>query len=130
MKRTITILFLLLSVSFAFSQEFHPYKIKSGTITYEKRKYSMHAKLHVDANGGISGSRSNPSYVEEQISYYWDNYGDLAYEVSYQTSQFGGKLLPKKIKKYEILWKGEHRYYYDVKNTKGAAARLFVSIRT
>ncbi len=118
MKSTIRILFLVLGVSLAFSQEFHPYKIKSGKITYEKKKYSMHTKLHMELNGNISGSRSNPSYVEEEVTYYWDNYGDIAYEVSYQVSQFGGKPLPIKVKKYERLWKGEHRYYYDVKKKK------------
>ena len=100
------------------AQEFHPYKVKSGKITFEKRKYAMHAVLHRDSNGNISGSRSNPSYAEEEVVYYWDNYGDIAYEVSYQVSEFGGKPLPKKVKKYERLWKGEHHYYYDVMKNK------------
>jgi len=109
--------FLMVSVG-VNAQEFHPYKVKSGKITYEKMKYSMHAKLHLDSNGNASGSRSNPSYVEEEITYYWDNYGDVAYEVAYQVSKFGGKPLPQKVKKYERLWKGNHRYYYDVKKNK------------
>ena len=118
MKSIFICLVILLSSGILNAQEFHPYTIKSGSITYEKRKYAMHAKLHVDLNGQISGSRSNPSYVEEEVTYYWDNYGDVAYEVAYQVSQFGGKPLAKKIKKYERLWKGEDRYYYDVKHNK------------
>ena len=113
----IVVLFIMVNTGIN-AQEFHPYKIKSGKITYEKRKYSMHAKLHMYSDGTVSGSRSNPSYVEEEITYYWDNYGDVAFEVAYQVSKFGGKLLPKKVKKYERLWKGEHRYYYDVKKNK------------
>jgi hypothetical protein len=111
----LTIVLLMLVCVGSNAQEFHPYKVKSGKITFEKRKYSMHAKLHIDSDGKISGSRSNPSYVEEEITYYWDNYGDVAYEVAYQVSKFGGKPLPKKVKKYERLWKGDHRYYYNVK---------------
>ena len=84
------ILFVMLSVGIN-AQEFHPYKVKSGKIIYEKRKYSMHAKLHIDSHGNASGSRSNPSYVAEEVTYYWDNYGDVAYEVGYQVSKFGGK---------------------------------------
>ncbi len=118
MKHSIVTLFLLLGISLAFSGEFHPYKIKSGKITYEKRKYSMKATLHKDSNGEISGSRSNPSYVEEEVTYYWDNYGDTSYEVSYQVSQFGGKPLAQRVKKYEMLWRGDHRYYYNVKTKK------------
>lgn len=119
MKQIIlTIVFMVLvSVSIS-AQEFHPYKIKSGKITYEKRKYSMYAKLHVDLNGDISGSRSNPAYVEEEVTYFWDNYGDVAYEVAYQVSSFGGKPLPEKVKKYERLWKDDHRYYYNDKTKK------------
>ncbi len=108
----------LLSIVTLQAQEFHPYKVKSGKITFEKRKYSMQAKLHMDSNGNVSGSRTNPSYVEEEVTFYWDNYGDVAYEVAYQVSKFGGKPLPEKVKKYERLWKGDHRYYYDVKKKK------------
>lgn len=119
MKQFIVAIIFLLMVSIGINaQEFHPYKVKSGKIIFEKKKYSMYTRLHIDSNGNASGSRSNPSYVEEEVIYYWDNYGDIAYEVGYQVSKFGGELLPKKVKKYERLWKGEHRYYYDVKKKK------------
>jgi len=114
----LTIVLLMLVCVGSNAQEFHPYKIKSGKISFEKRKYSMQAKLHMDSNGNVSGSRTNPSYVEEEVTYYWDNYGDVAYKVAYQVSKFGGKPLPEKVKKYERLWKGDHRYYYDVKKKK------------
>ena len=117
-KFLLTIFLFSIIIVGSNAKEFHPYKVKSGKIIFEKRKYSMHAKLHIDSNGKVSGSRTNPSYVEEEITYYWDNYGDVAYEVSYQVSKFGGKPLPKKVKKYERLWKGSHRYYYNVKKKK------------
>ena len=98
--------------------EFHPYKIKSGKITFEQRKYSTHTSMHIDSNNNVTGSRSNPFYVADEITYYWDNYGDIAYEVDYQVSKFGGDPLPQKVKKYERLWKGKHRYYYNVKKKK------------
>jgi len=89
MKKSILTIFLLIIVTIGISaQEFHPYKIKSGKITFEKRKYSMHAKLHIDSDGKISGSSTNPSYVEEEITYYWDNYGG----VNYSTKKKNGKL--------------------------------------
>ena len=90
MKKSILIIILLIVVTLGINaQEFHSYKVKSGKITFEKRKYSMHAKLHIDSDGKISGSRSrsNPSYVEEEITYYWDNYGD----VNYSTKKKNGK---------------------------------------
>jgi len=122
MKRFIFTLIAFVMVSVGVNaKEFHPYKVKSGKITYEKKKYSMHAKLHIDSNGNASGSRSYPSYVEEEVTYYWDNYGDVAYEVAYQASKFGGKPLPQKVKKHERLWKGDYRYYYDVKKNKVSA---------
>ena len=102
------------------SLEFHPYKVKSGKIKFEKRKYYMQSSMHIDSNNNVTGSRSNPFYVSDEITYYWDNYGDIAYEVDYQVSKFGGEPLPHKVKKYERLWKGNRRYYYDVKKKKSS----------
>jgi len=118
MKSAWLYLLILFSVNVLQAEEFHPYNVKSGKITFEKKKYFMDTKLHVASDGTTTKSRINPSYVEEEITYYWDNYGDVAYEVSYQISKFGGKLLPKKVKKYEKLWKGNYRYYYNVKKKK------------
>lgn len=111
------IIFSIFSL-FAWAEVFHPYAIKSGKIMYEKRKYSMHSELHIDSHDRVTGKRTTPSYVEEEVTFYWDNYGDVAYEVAYQVSKFGGKPLAEKVKKYERLWKGDHRYYYDVKKKK------------
>ncbi len=108
----------LFAVTLLQAEAFHPYKIKSGKITFEKRRYGMHTMLQVSSDGSAKGSRSNPYHVEEEIIYYWDNYGDIAYEVSYQVATMGGKKLPEKVKKYVRLWKGEHRYYYDLKKKK------------
>ncbi len=106
---------LLVGTGVLLATAFHPYGVKSGKITFEKRRYGIHTTLHIDANTNVQGSRSNPYYVEEEIVYYWDNYGDIAFEEAYRVADFGGKPLPKKVKKYEKLWKGAHRYYYNVK---------------
>ena len=48
MKRFVLTIFLLILVSVGINaHEFHPYKVKSGKITFEKRKYSMHAMLQL-----------------------------------------------------------------------------------
>ncbi len=116
---------LLISVGFMWASEFQPYGVKSGKITFEKRRYSIHTTLHIDVHDNVHGSRSNPYYVEEEIIYYWDNYGDVAFEEAYKVSDFSTKPLPKKIKKYEKLWKGNHRYYYKVKNHKVSDNRYY-----
>jgi len=119
MKQLVISIILIIAISVGINaQEFRPYKVKSGKIVFEKRRYYMHSTTHIDANNKVTGSRSNPSYVEDEIIYYWDNYGDIAFEVAYQVSKFGGKPLPKKVKKYERLWKGNHRYYYNVKKKR------------
>jgi len=74
-----------------YTQEFHSYKIKSGKITFEKRRYAIHTTVHIDSNDNVTGSKSNTSYVEDKIVYYWDNYGDVAFEIDYQVSDFKGK---------------------------------------
>ena len=90
MRQFMFTLVLIVLVSAGINaQEFHPYKVKSGKIIFEKRKYSMRATVRIDANDKVTGSRSNPSYVKEEVTYYWDNYGDVAYEVAYQISAFG-----------------------------------------
>ncbi len=109
------VVMLLISTGMLLATAFHPYGVKSGKIIFEKRRYSMHTTLHIDTHDNVQGSRSNPYYVEEEIVYYWDDYGDVAFEEAYRVANFGGKPLPKKIKEYEKLWKGTHRYYYNVK---------------
>lgn len=110
-----TAITILISTGLLVASVFHPYGVKSGKITFEQRRYGIHTTLHIDSHNHIQGSRSNPYYVEEEIVYYWDDYGDVAFEEAYKLAGFGGKSLPKRVKKYEKLWKGSHRYYYDVK---------------
>ncbi|BAF72950.1 hypothetical protein [Sulfurovum sp. NBC37-1] len=112
---------ILLFMIFPFlllAEAFHPYAVKSGKITYEKRKYSIHSTLKIDANGQIQGKRTTPYYVEEKVEYYWSDYGNLVYERSFLLSWFGGKKLEKPILKYETLWKGDKRHYYNAKKHK------------
>ncbi|NOQ91888.1 MAG: hypothetical protein GQ552_04135, partial [Flavobacteriaceae bacterium] len=104
--------FLLLGIVIN-AQQFKPYKIKSGKIEYEKLRYSTKTGFKSE-NGVETGYKKLVPYVSEQIIYYWDAYGDIAFEEIYKVSAFGGKLLPEKIKIAERLWVNEHRYYYDV----------------
>ncbi|WP_111707211.1 hypothetical protein [Lutibacter citreus] len=112
------ILFLSLISCFAIqSQEFKPYKVKSGKITYEKLKYSTHSVYKYE-NGVETGFSEQVPYVAEQVIYYWDEFGDIAFEEIYQVSKFGGKLLPEKVKIAERLWVDEHRYYFNFDENK------------
>ncbi len=109
------ILFLLTALfitTISLAQDFKPYQIKSGKIEYEKIRYKMHVGFKSE-NGVETGFREIIPYVSEQVIYYWENFGDIAFEETYQISKFGGEALPGKIKIYEKLWTGEHRYYYN-----------------
>ena len=111
MKYPLLILIIFIS-SLVQAQDFKPYGIESGKIEYENLKYSLHAGFK-SVNGVDSSFREFIPYVSEQIIYYWDDYGDKAFEEIYQVSAFGGEPLAKKIKKGERLWIDEHRYYFD-----------------
>jgi len=116
MKKIIQYCFLVLAVSIQ-AQDFKPYKVKSGKITYEKLRYSTVSSYKWE-NGKETSSSKQVPYVAEQIYYYWDNFGDIAFEEIYQVSAFGGKLLHEKIKISERLWIDEHRYCFNIKENK------------
>ncbi len=112
------ILFLSIFITVVIqAQDFKPYKVKSGKITYEKLKYSTVSSYSYKNGVETSGSKQVP-YVAEQVIYYWDKYGDIAFEEIYQVSKFGGELLPKKVKIAERLWVDEHRYYFNFEENK------------
>ena len=114
----IKLLFLSLIVTVVVhAQDFKPYKVKSGKITYEKLKYSTHSG-YSNKNGIETSYSKQVPYVAEQVIYYWDEFGDTAFEETYQVSKFGGKLLPEKVKIEERLWADEHRYYFSFKENK------------
>jgi hypothetical protein len=113
MSKIIQYCFLLLAVSI-YAQDFKPYKVKSGKIVYERLKYSTRSVYKYE-NGVETSSSEQIPYVAEQVIYYWDEFGDVAFEEIYKVSKFGGKPLPQKIKIAERLWLDEHRYYFDVK---------------
>ena len=115
--KTIVVLLFFVCGNFLQAQDFKPYKVKSGKITYEKLKYSTHAGFST-VNGVETSYSKQVPYVAEQVIYYWDEYGDIAFEESYKVSAFGGKLLPEKIKISERLWVNEHRYYFNVERNK------------
>jgi len=116
MRKTLILLICFCS-SFAQAQDFKPYKVKSGKIEYEKLRYSTHSVYKYE-NGVETGSSEQIPYVEETVIYYWDNFGDIAFEETYKVSAFGGKLLPEKIKISERFWIDEHRYYFNVEENK------------
>jgi hypothetical protein len=112
------ILFLsIISVIEIQAQEFKPYKVKSGNITYEKLKYSTISGYSYK-NGVETNYSKQVPYVAEQVIYYWDEFGDIAFEEKYQVSEFGGKLLPEKVKIAEQLWADEHLYYFNFEENK------------
>jgi hypothetical protein len=127
MRKIIHFCFLVIVVSIQ-AQEFKPYKVKSGKIVYEKLRYSTHSVFKSENGVETSFSEQIP-YVAEQVIYYWDDFGDIAFEEIYQVSKFGGKPLPKKVKIAERLWTGEHRYYFDVKENKVSDDPYYLRIK-
>lgn len=116
MKYSLQLFLVIFSIS-VYAQDFKPYKVKSGKITYEKLKYSTHSGFS-SVNGVTTSYRKQVPYVAEQVIYYWDEYGDIAFEETYQISKLGGKPLVEKIKISERLWVKEHRYYFDFQKNK------------
>jgi len=112
MKIKLYLLFFLFLLSYHLqAQEYKPYKIKSGKIEYELRKYTTHT--HFSDNDGVKSKRKEQvPYVAEIINYYWDENGDAAFEESWEVAKFGGDPIPK-IKRYEMLWIDDHQYHYD-----------------
>ena len=113
-------LFLFLVLGFVIStnaQNFKPYKVKSGKIVYEKLRYSTVSGYKWE-NGNETGYSKQVPYVAKQVVYYWDEFGDIAFEEIYQVSKFGGELLSEKVKIAERLWIDEHRYYYNFEENK------------
>jgi len=127
LKKT-AILFILVSSSLLQAQDFKPYKVKSGKIVYEKIKYKMHVGFKYENGVETSFSEQIP-YVEKYIIYYWDNFGDIAFEETFQVSEFGGKPLPEKIKISERLWIGDHRYYFNIEKNKVSDDPYYVRIK-
>lgn len=125
----IFILFLLFFVTVVIqAQDFKPYKVKSGKITYEKLKYSTHSVYKYE-NGVETGFSEQVPYVAEQAIYYWNEFGDIAFEETYQVSKFGGELLPNKIKISECLWVDEHRYYFNFEDNKVSDDAYYLRIK-
>lgn len=116
MKNVILFLLLLVTVGIK-AQEFKPYKIESGKIIYETLRYST-VSGYSNKNGVETSYSKQVPYVAEQVIYYWDEFGDVAFEETYQISNFGGKLLPEKVKIGERLWIDEHRFYYNSNKNK------------
>ena len=110
MKNLIVFLSIVCSAC-VYAQEFKPYKVKSGKIVYERMSYLTRSVIKFE-NGVETGSSEQIPYVAEQIIYYWDEFGDIAFEETYKVSKFGGKPLPEKVKITEQLWVDEHLYYF------------------
>ncbi len=115
--KVLTTILLIFYTLYAQAQDFKPYKIQSGKIVYNKLRYSTRSVFKYE-NGVETGFSEQIPYIAEQVIYYWDEFGDVAFEETYQVSKFGGKPLPKKIKIAERLWLDEHRYYFNSKENK------------
>ncbi len=113
MKLSIQFILLIFTVS-TQAQDFKPYAVKSGKIVYENLRYSTVSGFST-VNGVESGYSRQVPYVAEQVIYYWDQFGDIAFEETYSVSTFGGKPLPEKVKTAERFWIDEHRYYFDAR---------------
>jgi hypothetical protein len=127
MKLSIQIFFLFFAL-FVQAQDFKPYKIESGKIIYEKLKYST-VSGYSYVNGVETGYSKQVPYTAEQVIYYWDNFGDIAFEESYQVSEFGGKALPEKVKIGERCWIDEQCYYFDAKENIVAVGPFYLRIK-
>ncbi len=127
MKKIIQYCFLALAVSIQ-AQDFKPYKVKSGKIVYEKLRYSTHSGFS-SINGVETSFSEQIPYVAEQVIYYWDEYGDIAFEEIYQVSKFGGKPLAEKVKIAERFWVDEHRYYFDATKNKVSDDPYYLRIK-
>lgn len=116
MKKIIQYCFLTIAITIQ-AQDFKPYKVKSGKIIYENLRYSTVSGY--SNNNGVETSYSKQvPHVDQQVIYYWDEFGDIAFEEVYQVSEFGGKLLPEKVKIAESLWVDEHRYYFSFEENR------------
>jgi len=116
MKLYVQIILVILAVSVQ-AQDFKPYQVKSGKISYEKWNYSTVSGFS-SVNGVDSAYSKQVPYTAEKVFYYWDDFGDLAFEEVFQLAEFGGKPLPEPIKIFERLWTGYHRYYYDIDDNR------------
>lgn len=112
MKKYKCLLFFLFMLSYGMeAQAYKPYKIKSGKIEYELRKYTTHSHFS-NTNGQKSKWKEQVPYVAEIINYYWDENGDVSFEENWEVAKFGGDPIPK-VKKYEMLWVDDHHYSYN-----------------
>ncbi len=100
--KKIVVLLIFVCGNLLQAQDFKPYKIKSGKITYEKLRYSSHSVFKSENGIDTSFSEQIP-YVSEITNYYWDNFGDKSFEETYQISKFGGEKLQKKNKDWRAI---------------------------
>lgn len=123
MKKTTKPVFALIFMAGVLSsinaEPFHQFKVKSGKIVYEHKKFKTKMS-YKNINGKEESHREMIPYVDTREMYYWDNYGDVVFKEVYQVSKFGGAPLPEPVKKYEQLFKDDKRYYYNAKNKKAS----------
>jgi len=116
-KTTLTLMAVVTALSTLNAQPFHQFKVKSGKIVYEHKKFKTKMSFKY-VNGKEESFREVIPYVDTRETYFWINYGDVVFREVYQVSKFGGKLLLKPVKKFEQLFKGDKRYYYNAKKKK------------
>ncbi len=115
MKKLFFFLSIIISFS-AFSQEYRPYKIKSGKIKYQVIRYKTHSKEWTGKQGGFQVKSEQIPFVSETIDYYWDDYGNRARAIAYKVADLNGNKLSAPVKDYEELWIGKKHLFYQNNN--------------
>lgn len=118
-KTTLILIVMATAWSTLSAKPFHQFKVESGKIVYEHKKFKTKIS-YKNINGKEESYREMIPYVDTRETYYWDNYGDVVFKEVYQVSKFGGKLLPEPVKKFEQLFKDDKRYYYNEKKQKAS----------
>lgn len=118
-KTTLALIAVVTALSTLSAQPFHQFKVESGKIVYEHKRFKTKMS-YKNINGKEESVREMIPYVDTRETYYWDNYGDVVFKEVYQVSKFGGKLLPEPVKKFEQLFKEDKRYFYKVKDKRAS----------
>jgi len=118
-KKSLILIAMVTLLSSLNAEPLHQFNVKSGKIVYEHKKFKTKMSYKY-INGKEESTREVIPYVDTRENYYWTNYGDVVFREVYQVSKFGGKLLPKPVKKFEQLFKDDKRYYYNVKKQKAS----------
>jgi len=118
-KTTLTLIAMATALTSLSAKPFHQYKVKSGKIVYEHKKFKTKVS-YKNVNGKEELHKEMVPYVDTRETYYWDNYGDVAFKEVYKVSKFGGKPLTEPVKQFEQFFKDDKRYYYNAEDKRAS----------